>query len=1385
MTKSVTANKENKKGLLNELKQLVKASKAGDFNIIIDDSQLSGKEAETAHLIKKIISNYKVTTIDLINELISSYKAAAEYNIMKYKLANDALGVALWDVDTISGDPYDPYNKFTWSQEFRHMLGFSDENDFPNTLYSWSDRIHPEDKEKVFNSLMAHLDDYTGKTPFNVKYRIMMKNGEYRHFHAFGTSLRNSVGAPCKVAGAVLDITEEKKTADVLKDALSESSRTLEIMTNILNNSSSMIYVTDPETSEILFINDHMKQHYGIEVNIGDICYKVLQAGLNERCDFCPCHQLDKEPDKVVVWEEHSTLTKRFYQNSDRYVDWPGGKKVHIQHSFDITDIKKTHDELESKQRMLYAVNSAANLLLNPEVKTFENALRQSMKIITETVNVDRMYIWKNHRIGDKLYCNQIYEWSENVEPQQDKIFTLGVSYSEYAPRWEKNLSKGKCINNLVRNMPIKEQELLLPQGIVSILVLPVFIKGQFWGFVGFDDCRNERVFTKGEESILNAASLLFANAVIRNEMQHKISEEYEFNQVLFESLPLGLVVFNDKYECLNCSDKVLNMLQTNEKYFIEHMDEFSPKHQPCGQKSSDKAKALMDMALSGKAMVSEWIHISASGELIPCEVTLARAKRGKRYVVLVYTYDLRNIKSIEAEAEEANKRVRIMLDSNPIICILRDKDNNILDCNQEALRIFGVSTKADLINNAHKIYPEFQPDGSNSIKKAKMIFENLLKTRTSDSVEWTFQNIKGEPIPVETKVVPIRWEGGNRFLSYSRDLREIKAKELELSEAAERERKACLQKEAALAANDAKNQFLAHMSHEIRTPMNAILGMAELMMQESLSTRQLQYTEDIKIAAMALLDIINDILDLSKLQAGKLSLLPVHYDFKEMIHNVKSIANFLAKNKNITFRLNMQKNMPAFLYGDDVRLRQVFLNLISNAVKFTEAGYVRLSVNYTGTNIKITISDTGIGIPAEKLTKIFEPFEQADSYKNRKTTGTGLGLTITKAIIEMMGGQISLESEYGQGTSVHFEIPKILGDKTLIQHTDSKEAGRLYAPGAKILVVDDNQMNLNVASGLLQLYHITVDTAKSGKQAIEMVQRNQYDIVFMDHMMPGMTGIEATKIMRKSGITIPIIALTASAMAGSKEMMIEAGMDDYLSKPIIKFELQQMLKKWIPAEKLLDIPPEMNTTHLDEKHEEFWNKIKRIEELSISIGLDRIDGQQSLYEKMLKLAIQENIKSIKNLSDFLSVNDMENFRIEVHALKSTLANIGAMELSAKALELEIASKKMYTDFCSKNLPPFLEQINDLTLKLKEAFSIINQSNIPTVIPPELPLIFQRITEAFNEIDLISIDQEVENLNALNLSGALKEEVEQIKDMVMMMDYDGAAEHIQKLLTEV
>ena len=413
----------------------------------------------------------------------------------------------------------------------------------------------------------------------------------------------------------------------------------------------------------------------------------------------------------------------------------------------------------------------------------------------------------------------------------------------------------------------------------------------------------------------------------------------------------------------------------------------------------------------------------------------------------------------------------------------------------------------------------------------------------------------------------------------YTKNVEEMKLEEQKASY----ERKVLeLEKDAANASNKAKSDFLANMSHEIRTPMNAIIGMDEMILRSSPSDPVRKYALDIQSAGKTLLSIINDILDFSKIESGKMELIPVEYSFSSVMNDVVNMTMKKAQDKGLEYKLNISEDIPTVLQGDEIRVRQVMLNLINNAIKYTPEGSVSVDVSYDrGTEMLwVVVSDTGIGIKNEDLGKLFGSFQRLEEDKNRNIEGTGLGLNITMRLVKMMGGTIGVNSKYGEGTTFTAQMKQAAIDRTPIgdfaqnitKMQTSKEEYRpsLIAPSAKILVVDDNDMNLEVIESLLEDTKMKVTTVESGQECINILRNESFDVIFLDQMMPGMSGVQTLEEIGRENLVpkdTPIIALTADAIVGARENYIKEGFTDYLSKPVMYDALEAILIKYLKPE--------------------------------------------------------------------------------------------------------------------------------------------------------------------------------------------------------------------------
>ena len=556
--------------------------------------------------------------------------------------------------------------------------------------------------------------------------------------------------------------------------------------------------------------------------------------------------------------------------------------------------------------------------------------------------------------------------------------------------------------------------------------------------------------------------------------------------------------------------------------------------------------------------------------------------------------------------------------------------------------------------------------------------------------------------------------------------------------------------KEEADRANRGKSDFLSNMSHEIRTPINAVLGMNEMILRESLnavkdlptdSEKILQifsdisrYSGNIESAGNNLLSLINDILDFSKIESGKMQLVETDYRLSSVLNDVSNMIFFKAKEKGLKFDVDVDPSIPEGLHGDEVRVRQIIINILNNAVKYTKEGCVDLTVRareYDNTYEKraicliVSVSDTGIGIKPDDIEKLFTKFERVDLEQNSTVEGTGLGLAITKNLLEMMGGDIEVNSVYNEGSTFIIYLPQMVASNDPVgdfrkKFDESIESMDVYvesfhAPDAHILVVDDTKMNLLVVEGLLKNTGLKLDTASSGASSIELARNNHYDIILMDQRMPEMNGTEAMQhIKEANGINTdtPFICLTADAISGAKERYMEAGFTDYLTKPIDYSALEKMLINYLPPEKVIITKGTESRTEKDLKSQK---ALPAEYDLLSKVGIDSASGIKfcnndwEFYTTILKDFVSSFDERSDNLQKFFESKDWKNYGINVHSLKSSSKTIGAKDLSKKAELLEKASVEANSDYISAEHDAMKLIYKEVTESIISVFPDFNQ----------------------------------------------------------------------------
>ncbi len=604
---------------------------------------------------------------------------------------------------------------------------------------------------------------------------------------------------------------------------------------------------------------------------------------------------------------------------------------------------------------------------------------------------------------------------------------------------------------------------------------------------------------------------------------------------------------------------------------------------------------------------------------------------------------------------------------------------------------------------------------------------------------------------------------------------------------------------EQAEAANQAKTAFVSNISHEIRTPMNSIVGITEVMLRKEHEPQEQEYLMNIQSSGQALLTIINDVLDFSKMESGKMQLYIEPYDTLSLFHDMKMTFENRIGEKPIELLYDIDQNIPCVLKGDMGRIRQIIMNLVSNAIKYTNQGYVKFSVQMKqrqedSVTLYYEVEDSGMGIRKEDQKILFDSFQRVDLKKNRRIEGTGLGLTISRDLVNMMGGTIGVESEYGKGSKFYFTITQEIVNATPISEVDyeqrhssvlEREAESMFAaPEAHVLLVDDNQMNLVVAKALLEPLQMQIDTADNGAQAVELVQTQDYDLVLMDHMMPVMDGVEATKrirqLMNPKYQTLPIIALTANAMVDAREEFQQAGMNGFVAKPIDFHAICKQLKQWLPKECIQEVTKEEAREMIVAGNVEESVKQDEQMEWNWKDGLQYC-GTEKVLRRTMKIFYQMIDSKTSRIEQCLQEGLIRDYTIEVHALKSSALLIGAVRLSEMAKELEaygnaedIAALEEKTDAMLSMYQSFKDKLRPFVEEEEE-----NAEDMAT--KQQAMEWLQQMYNSVEQFDMDAVDQIMECINQHCMPECIADDVEQLRVYVA----DVAMEDIMHLAEQM
>ncbi len=829
--------------------------------------------------------------------------------------------------------------------------------------------------------------------------------------------------------------------------------------------------------------------------------------------------------------------------------DSRGKLLCYVSSQRDISCCKRTAAAQRSCDRLLAGVATAINHLLT--IADFTTAINQALTDLGKACGIDRVYIFESHRdrFSDQLSINRSFEWCQfSVESQINNYESKNLPHASLFPQWHKTLANGQPISNLVQNFPPREREILATQNIISILLVPILISDEFWGFIGFDDCHSQRLWTATEQSILATAAASIGHVMVRRRTLAALHQSEQNYRSLVDNLKQVIFTTDNtaNWTFLNPAWTEVTGFSVEESIGKNFINYFHPEDR---QTKLEFFKSLVErqhdschcecrfLTIDGGYC---WVEIYAR-PVIDCD---------GQFVGISGT--LNNITE-QTSAEEAlgksEAKNRALLDAIPDVIFRFSTDGTILDF--KASKDIDLDAKPSAFLGK-KIRAVFSPEIA---EKTMGCIEKTIATQEAQAIEYRLL-VQGKMRDYEARIVA----SGDEVISIVRDITDRKQVESTLRES----------KEAAESGSRAKSEFLATMSHELRTPLNAILGLSQLLQQEIfglVNPKQKEYIDCIHSSGEHLLALINDILDLSKVEAGREELVHLPIDVRELSEACLTLIRDRAVAKGLQLIYQIDPQISSCI-GDERRIKQMLLNLLSNAVKFTSVGTVSLRVQKVSSGIAFTVTDTGIGIDKSQMKFLFQPFQQLDSRLNRQYEGTGLGLALTRKLAQLHGGEVTVQSTLGKGSQFTLFLPSEVADSnlTVTNLFSEQQQIQIQAP-RRILIVEDDECTAMLLQDYLEAIGYEINYTSETASFLERVRNFQPHLILLDvQLRDDVTGLDLVSCLRSSPDLqqLPVVMVTAMAMVGDRDLCLEAGANDYLSKPFGIPQLESILMRYL-----------------------------------------------------------------------------------------------------------------------------------------------------------------------------------------------------------------------------